>query len=195
MHNPNPKVDFYFQKSLRWHAELLQLRTILLDGPLVEDLKWGTPCYTLGGKNIVLIHEFKDYCAVLFFKGALLQDDHGLLVQQTDNTQASRQMRFISVDDVASQEFALRAYVQQAITIEEAGLKVAFKKPSEMPLAEEFKQALDQDPALKAAFEALTPGRQRAYHLYFTAAKQAKTRLARVEKCVPVILAGKWIED
>lgn len=192
---PNPKVDFYFEKAKRWHDELLQLRAILLDSPLVEDLKWGVPTYTQDGKNVALIHHFKEFCAVMFFKGALLQDAHGLLHQQTDNTTATRQLRFTSIDDVAAQEFALREYVEQAMAIEAAGLKVAYKKPSEMAHAEEFVQALSEDPAFKTAFEALTPGRQKAYHLYFTSAKQAKTRLARVEKCVPLILAGKGLED
>lgn len=195
MGNPNPKVDFYFDKAKRWRPELLQLRVILLDSQLVEELKWGTPCYTLDGKNIVLIHHFKEYCAAMFFKGSLLQDDFGLLIQQTDNTQATRHLRFTSLDDVAAYELALRAYVAQAIAVEQAGLKVAYKTPAEMAHAEEFVQALAEDAALKAAFEALTPGRQKAYHLHFTGAKQAKTRLARVEKCVPLILAGKGLED
>ena len=191
----NPKVDFFFSKAQKWQEEMEQLRTIALDCGLTEELKWGTPCYTLGKSNIVLIHAFKDYCAFLFFKGALLHDAHGLLIQQTENVQATRQARFTSVREILEQAPLLKAYIHEAIQVEKAGLKVTFKKASEFAMAEEFQTQLDADPALKTAFEALTPGRQRAYLLYFSQPKQSKTRAARVEKCLPQMLSGKGLND
>jgi uncharacterized protein YdeI (YjbR/CyaY-like superfamily) len=197
----NPKVNFYFTKAEKWHAEIEKLRTIVLDCKLTEELKWGVPCYTLlksaGEKesNIVLIHLFKDYCALLFFKGALLKDTNGILIQQTKNVQAARQIRFTSVQEIVKTKTIIKAYIKEAIDIEKAGLKVTLKKSTEFELPEEFKQKLDKTTALKTAFEALTPGRQRAYALYFSAAKQSKTRESRVEKCIPQILNGKGLDD
>jgi len=194
----NPKVDFYFSKS-KWPKELEQLRTIVLDCGLAEELKWGCPCYTYpaAGKpaNIVLIHEFKEYCALLFFKGALLQNSSGILIQQTANVQAARQARFTSVAQIVKQKRLLKACIYEAIEVEKAGLKVALKKPSEFAVAEEFQQQLTKNAALKKAFNALTPGRQRAYLLHFAAPKQAGTRISRIEKCIPQILKGKGLND
>lgn len=195
MTTPNPKVDFFFEQAGQWRAEFEQLRTIALDCDLTEELKWGNPCYTLEGSNIVLMHGFKEYCALLFFKGALLQDPEGILVQQTKNVQATRQIRFTNVEDIVEIAPILRAYIQQAIEVEKAGLKVEFKATAEFAMPEEFQSKLDDIPALKAAFEALTPGRQRAYLLYFSSAKQAKTREARIEKAMPQILDGKGLND
>jgi uncharacterized protein YdeI (YjbR/CyaY-like superfamily) len=191
----NPKVDFYFNKAKTWQKEITQLRSIVLDCGLTEELKWGVPCYTLGKANIVLIHVFKEYCALLFFKGALLNDTDGILVQQTENVQAARQIRFTNAQEVARLKPVLKAYIYEAIEVEKAGLKVKLKKPAEFPVAAEFQQQLNKKAALKKAFEALTPGRQRAYLLYFSAAKQAETRAARVEKSIPQILAGKGLND
>ena len=191
----NPKVDAYLSKAKTWQAELQQLRAIVLDCKLTEDLKWGQPCYTSEGSNIVLIHTFKDYCALLFFKGALMKDTKGILIQQTKNTQAARQIRFTSVQDVSKLEVAIKAYVREAIKVEKAGLKVNFKETAAFTMPEEFQTRLDADAALKKAFDALTPGRQRAYLLHFAEAKQAKTRAARVEKCAPKILYGKGLND
>jgi uncharacterized protein YdeI (YjbR/CyaY-like superfamily) len=191
----NPKVDFYFDKAKTWQKEITQLRSIVLDCGLTEELKWGVPCYTLGKANIVLIHVFKEYCALLFFKGALLNDTDGILVQQTENVQAARQIRFTNAQEVARLKPVLKAYIYEAIEVEKAGLKVKLKKPAEFPVAAEFQQQLNKKAALKKAFEALTPGRQRAYLLYFSAAKQAETRAARVEKSIPQILAGKGLND
>jgi uncharacterized protein YdeI (YjbR/CyaY-like superfamily) len=191
----NPKVDFYFNKAKTWQKEITQLRSIVLDCGLTEELKWGVPCYTLGKANIVLIHVFKEYCALLFFKGALLNDTDGILVQQTENVQAARQIRFTNAQEVARLKPVLKAYIYEAIEVEKAGLKVKLKKPAEFPVAAEFQQQLNKKAALKKAFEALTPGRQRAYLLYFSAPKQAKTRAARVEKSIPQILAGKGLND
>lgn len=198
-HEMNPKVDFYFSKA-RWPKELEQLRTIVLQCGLTEELKWGCPCYTypVAGKsktNIVLIHEFKEYCALLFFKGALLQNSDGILVQQTTNVQAARQARFSSVGEIAKQKRILKACIYEAIEVEKAGLKVALKKPSEFAVAEEFQQQLNKNAALKKAFAALTPGRQRAYLLHFAAPKQSATRQSRVEKNIPQILKGKGLND
>ncbi|MCB0135118.1 MAG: YdeI family protein [Caldilineaceae bacterium] len=195
MTTPNPKVDFFFEQAGQWRAEFEQLRTIALDCDLTEELKWGNPCYTLEGSNIVLMHGFKEYCALLFFKGALLQDPEGILVQQTKNVQATRQIRFTNVEDIVEMEPILRAYIRQAIEVEKAGLKVEFKATAEFAMPEEFQSKLDDIPALKAAFEALTPGRQRAYLLHFSSAKQAKTRAARIEKAMPQILDGKGLND
>lgn len=192
----NPRADFYFSKSQRWQKELSQLRAIVLDAiGLTEELKWGCPCYTYEGRNIVLIHEFKDYCALLFFKGALLKDSRGILVQQTANVQAARQARFTSVGEIRRLTGTLKAYIYEAIQAEEAGKKVPLKKTSELDMPEEFQSKLRRTPALKDAFKALTPGRQRGYLLYFAGAKQSKTRETRIEKCVPQILAGKGLND
>ncbi len=191
----NPKVDFYFDKEKKWQKEIEKLRTTLLDCHLTEELKWGVPCYTYHNTNIVLIHVFKEYCAVLFFKGALLQDARHLLVQQTENVQAARQMRFTGLREITENEPVLKAYVYEAIEVEKAGLKVEMKKTGEFTVPEEFQKKLDGNADLKSAFEALTPGRQRAYLLHFSAAKQSKTREARVEKSVPQILRGKGPDD
>ena len=191
----NPKVDFYFSKSTKWQSELEQLREIALDCQLTEELKWGTPCYTLDGKNIVLIHDFKEYCAFLFFKGALLNDTDGILIHQSKNVQAARQIRFTNVEEIVKLKAVLKSYIYEAIEVEKAGLEVKFKKTEEFITAEEFQKKLDEFPELKTAFEALTPGRQRAYKLHFSAPKQSKTRESRVEKCIPQILDGKGLND
>ena len=195
MNRTNPKVDFYFIKAKRWQDELEQLRMIVLDCGLTEELKWGVPCYTFQKNNVVLIHAFKEYCALLFFKGALLSDANGLLVQQTKNVQAGRQIRFTSVREVVKQKRVLKAYIHEAIEVEKAGLKVEFKKTAEFSMPEEFQNKLDELPDLKTAFDALTPGRQRAYLLYFSAPKQSKTRESRVEKAIKKILMGKGLDD
>ena len=191
----NPKVDFYFTKAKKWQEEIKKMRTIALDCGLMEELKWGCPCYTFQKTNIVLIHVFKEYCALLFFKGALLNDANGILIQQTKNTQAARQIRFTNVREIVEMEPILKAYIYEAIEVEKAGLEVDYKKTSEFVIPEEFKNRLDESPALKTAFGALTPGRQRGYILYFSAAKQSKTRESRVEKCVQQILDGKGLND
>jgi uncharacterized protein YdeI (YjbR/CyaY-like superfamily) len=191
----NPKVDFYFNKAQKWQEELEQLRMILLDSGLNEELKWGVPCYTFQKSNIVLIHAFKEYCALLFFKGSLLKDSKGILIQQTNNVQAARQIRFTSVGEIIKMKPTLKAYVHEAVEVEKAGLKVEFKKTAEYSIPEEFQNKLEKMPGLKTAFKALTPGRQRAYLLYFSAAKQSKTREFRVEKCIPNILNGKGLDD
>lgn len=191
----NPKVDFYFDKAGRWQKEIEQLRSIVLDCGLMEELKWGCPCYTHQKTNIVLIHVFKDYCAYLFFKGALLSDPEDILVQQTKNVQSARQVRFTNTKEIAKLKSALKAYIYEAIEVENAGLKVKLKKTSDFPVPEEFQKKLNKMPSLKKAFGALTPGRQRAYLFYFSQAKQAKTREARVEKYVKQILQGKGLDD
>ena len=191
----NPKVDFYFSKAKSWQKELEQLRMIVLDCGLTEELKWGVPCYTFDKRNIVLIHVFKEYCAFLFFKGALLNDPNGILIQQTKNVQAARQVRFTDVREIVKMKPTLKAYIYEAIEVEKAGLKVNLKKTTEFTIPEEFQNKLDKKPALKTAFEALTPGRQRAYILYFTAPKQSKTRESRVEKYTQQILNGKGLDD
>ena len=191
----NPKVDWYFSKAEKWQAELQQLRIIVLDCGLNEELKWGVPCYTFQKSNIVLIHVFKEYCAVLFFKGALLNDTAGILIQQTENVQAARQMRFTNVREIIEIESILKTYIFEAIEVEKVGLTVDFKKTKEFIIPEEFQKKLDEIPTLKTAFEALTPGRQRAYILHFSASKQSKTRESRVEKCMPQILDGKGLND
>lgn len=195
----NPKVDFYFNKATTWKHEVEALRKIALRCGLNEELKWGVPCYTFlhAGKksNIVLIHDFKQYCALLFFKGALLQDADGILIQQTENVQSARQVRFTNVQEIVKMEPVLKAYIFEAIEVEKAGLKVELKKPEQFRMAEEFQEKLDKNARLKAAFEALTPGRQRAYLLHFSAPKQSKTRSARVEKYIPQILKGKGLND
>jgi uncharacterized protein YdeI (YjbR/CyaY-like superfamily) len=191
----NPKVDFFFRKAKQWQEELKKLRSIALDCPLTEELRWGKPCYTFQNGNIVLIHAFKEYCALLFFKGALLKDAKGILIQQTQNVQAARQVRFTSVRQIVELKPILKAYIQEAIEVEKAGLKVNYKKTSEFTIPEEFQAKLDKFPALKTAFAALTPGRQRGYLLYFSGAKQSKTRESRIEKCMPQILNGKGLDD
>jgi uncharacterized protein YdeI (YjbR/CyaY-like superfamily) len=191
----NPKVDFYFSKSQKWQQELETLRAIILDCQLTEELKWGVPCYTFQKSNIVLIHEFKEYCAILFVKGALLKDPKDILIIQTENVQAARQIRFTNVQEIVEIEAVLKAYIYEAIEVEKAGLKVNYKKATEFPIPEEFQIKLDEIPDLDAAFYSLTPGRQRAYLLYFAAPKQSKTREARVEKCMPQILNGKGLND
>lgn len=195
MNRMNPKVDFYFTKAKQWQEELKKLRTIILDCQLTEELKWGAPCYTLQNSNIVLIHVFKEYCALLVFKGALLKDAKGILIQQTKNVQAARQIRFTSVREIVQMESILKAYICEAIEVEKAGLKVNLKKTTEFIIPEEFQTKLDEIPALKTAFYALTPGRQRAYILYFSAPKQSKTRVSRVEKYIQQILDGKGLDD
>ena len=195
MNGTNPKVDFYFDKSEKWKAAQEKLRMIVLDSELTEELKWGVPCYTLAGSNVVLIHEFKEYCALLFIKGVLLKDPSGILIQQTQNVQAGRQIRFTSLEQIIEMEPILKAYIAEAIEVEKAGLQVEYKKATEFPVAEEFQSQLDQNLALKEAFYALTPGRQRAYLLYFSAPKQSKTRAARVEKYMDAILDGLGLDD
>jgi uncharacterized protein YdeI (YjbR/CyaY-like superfamily) len=191
----NPKVDVYISEAKKWQEELEKLRTIILDCQLTEELKWGVPCYTFQNSNIVLIHVFKEYCAILFVKGALLNDANGILIQQTENVQAARQIRFTNVREIVAIETILKAYIYGAIEVEKAGLKVDFKKTTEYIIPEEFQNKLDEIPALKTAFDALTPGRQRAYILYFSAPKQSKTRESRVEKCMQQILNGKGLND
>jgi len=195
MNRTNPKVDFFFRKAEKWQEEYEKLRTIVLDCGLIEELKWGVPCYTYENSNIVLIHGFKEYCALLFHKGALIKDPIGILVQQTENVQAARQIRFTNVEEIDEMEHVLKAYIQEAIEVEKSGLEVEFKKTSEFNMPEEFQKKLDEDPALKTAFEALTPGRQRGYLLYFSAPKQSKTRETRVEKYTQHILDGKGLND
>ena len=195
----NPKVDFYFNKANKWQEEFEKLRMIILEisngGQITEELKWGCPCYTFQNRNIVLIHGFKEYCALLFFKGALLHDTHGILIRQTENVQSSRQIRFSNIQEIVNLETILKAYVYEAIEVEKAGLEVVFKKHTEYIIPLEFQKKLDEMPVLKTAFEALTPGRQRAYILYFSEPKQSKTKELRVEKCVPQILNGKGLND
>lgn len=191
----NPKVDEFLGKANKWKEEYETLRNIVLDCELTEEFKWMHPCYTFEKKNIVLIHGFKEYCALLFHKGALLQDAHGLLIQQTENVQGARQIRFTNVQEIVATESILKAYIHEAIEVEKAGLEVEFKKNEELIIPEELHNKFDDIPALKTAFEALTPGRQRAYILYFSQAKQSKTRESRIEKCMQKILDGKGLKD
>lgn len=195
MSKSNPNVDFFFNENSKWQEAYNTLRAIVLGCGLTEELKWGCPCYTLENSNVVLIHGFKEYAALLFMKGALLKDDKGILVQQTENVQAARQIRFTSANEIVKLKATIKACIKQAIEVEKAGLKVELKKPAEFKMAEEFRIALRDMPELKTAFYKLTPGRQRAYLLHFSSAKQAKTREARIEKCVPQILKGKGLED
>ncbi|HEV2319673.1 MAG TPA: DUF1801 domain-containing protein [Verrucomicrobiae bacterium] len=195
MDKTNPKVDFFFSKAERWQRELKQLRTIILDCGLTEELKWGHPCYTCQNANIVIIQGFKDYCAILFTKGALLKDPRGILIQQTENVQAARQVRFTSLQEIVKLKGPLTAYIREAIEAEKAGLKITYKKTSEFKTTDEFQKKLDDDAALRSAFEKLTPGRQRGYLLYFSAPKQSKTREARIEKCIPLIFDGMGLHD
>jgi uncharacterized protein YdeI (YjbR/CyaY-like superfamily) len=191
----NPKVDEFLRKAKKWQAEFEQLRRIILDCGLTEEFKWMHPCYTFQESNMVLIHGFKEYCAILFVKGALLKDERGILIQQTENVQAARQVRFTSVQEIVALEPILKAYIYEAIEVEKAGLKVNFKKTAEFIIPEEFQIKLDENPALKAAFDALTPGRQRAYIFYFSQPKQSKTRESRVENCIQQILNGKGLNE
>ncbi|MES2726959.1 MAG: YdeI/OmpD-associated family protein [Bacteroidota bacterium] len=191
----NPKVDFYFTKEKKWQQEIEQLRIIALDCGLSEELKWGCPTYTFQKSNIVLIHVFKEYCALLFFKGALLKDTKGILIQQTENVQAARQIRFTNVQEIVKLSNAIKTYIHEAIKVEKAGLKVELKKTTEFKMPDEFKQVLDEMSELKNAFKALTPGRQRAYLLHFSSAKQSKTRESRIATCIPQILNGKGLND
>jgi uncharacterized protein YdeI (YjbR/CyaY-like superfamily) len=191
----NPKVDWFFDKATQWREEYEKLRMICLDCGLTEELKWGQPCYTLEKSNIVLIHGFKEYCALLVFKGALLKDPDGILIQQTENVQVPRQIRFTNLLEIVELEPILKAYIHEAIEVEKAGLKVELKKTSDFKVPVEFQSKLDHIPALKAAFEALTPGRQRGYLFHFSQPKLAKTRQERVEKYIPQILAGKGFDD
>ena len=191
----NPKVDWFFDKATQWQEEFEKLRSIILDCGLNEELKWGQPCYTYENRNVVLIHGFKEYCALLFFKGALMGDANGILIQQTENVQSARQIRFTNVKEIAKLEKTLKAYIYEAIEVEKAGLKVAYQKTADYKMPEEFQKKLNKSATLKKAFEALTPGRQKAYIFYFSQAKQAKTREARVEKYVKQILLGKGLED
>lgn len=191
----NPKVDFFFTKPSAWQKEFQLLRTICTDTNLTEDLKWGCPCYTLNNSNIVLIHGFKNYCALLFFKGALLKDTESILIQQTATVQAARQLRFISVKQIKDLKTIIKRYIFEAVEVEKAGLKVELKKTKEFEIPTEFEAALKKSKTLKKAFESLTPGRQRAYLLYFSSAKQSITRQNRIEKYIPHIFNGKGIDD
>ena len=195
MSNTNPKVDWFFEKDTEWQKEYERLRTIILDCGLNEELKWGVPCYTFDKSNMVLIHVFKEYCALLFFKGVLLKDAKGILIRQTENVQGARQARFTNLREITEKEKILKAYIYEAIEVEKAGLKVRLKKTTEYKVPEEFQIKLNKKPALKKAFDALTPGRQRAYLLYFSAPRQSKTRESRVEKYIPRILIGKGLND
>jgi uncharacterized protein YdeI (YjbR/CyaY-like superfamily) len=191
----NPKIDAFLAREKQWKEEFKKLRQIILDCELDEDLKWGQPCYALEGNNIVLMHGFKEYCALLFMKGALLKDPKSLLIQQTENVQSARQIRFTNVQEITKMEKTLKSYIHEAIEVEKAGLKVELKKTTDFKMPEEFQRKLDALPALKTAFEALTPGRQRGYIFYFSQPKQSKTRESRVEKYIPNILDGMGIDD
>ena len=195
MKGTNPKVDRYFTKNERWEKEINKLRAIALDSGLTEELKWGCPCYTLIGTNVFLIHVFKDYCALLFHKGVLLKDDQGILIQQTKNVRSARQIRFTSSKEITKLERVVKNYISEAVEVEKAGLKVALKKTAEFDMPVEFTQKLKAMPALKKAFAALTPGRQRGYLLHFSSAKQAKTIEARIEKNMQRIIQGKGLDD
>ena len=191
----NPKVDWFFDKATQWQKEFEKLRSIILDCGLNEELKWGQPCYTYENRNIVLIHGFKEYCALLFFKGALLSDANNILIQQTENVQSARQIRFTNLKEIVKMEKILKAYIYEAIEVEKAGLQVKLKKTSDFKMPEEFQKKLNKNAALKKAFDALTPGRQRAYLFYFSQPKQSKTREARIEKYMQQILEGKGLDD
>lgn len=191
----NPKVDWYFTKAKKWQKEVETLRTIILDCGLTEELKWGCPCYTYEKNNIVLIHTFKDYCALLFFKGVLLKDPKHILIQQTPNVQAARQMRFTDVQEIIKLKKTIKAYVYEAVEVQEAGTKVKLKETSDFTIPEEFQKKLEKNRSLKNAFATLTPGRQRAYIFYFSSAKQSKTRELRIEKYMEKILEGKGLDD
>lgn len=191
----NPKVDWFFNKATKWQEEYSALRLIVLDCGLSEELKWGCPCYTFQKSNVVLIHGFKDYCALLFMKGVLIKDTKGILIQQTENVQAARQIRFRTVQEILKLKSILKTYIKEAITIQKKGLQVELKKASDYKIPEEFNNVLGDMPELKTAFQALSPGRQKSYIFYFSSAKQSKTREARIEKFIPKILIGKGLED
>ncbi len=191
----NTNVDFYFTKAKKWQQELEQLRLITNDCGLEEELKWGCPCYTLGKKNIVLIHCFKEYCALLFFKGAMINDAQKILIQQTENVQAARQLRFTNLAEIKKLKTIIKTYINEAIAIEQSGLKVALKKNDEISFSEELQNKLANDKVFKTAFEKLTPGKQRGYNLHFASAKQPQTRIARIEKCTPQIMIGKGFNE
>jgi uncharacterized protein YdeI (YjbR/CyaY-like superfamily) len=191
----NPKVDEYLGKAKKWQDELVKLREIVLDCQLVEELKWKVPCYTINGKNIVLIHAFKEYCALLFMKGSLLNDSKNILFQQTDNVQSGRQIRFTNIQEIIDLEADLKAYIFEAIEVEKAGLKVEYKKTEDFEMPEEFQIVLNENQAVKSAFEALTPGRQKGYLLHFSGAKQSATRCSRIENSIDRILKGKGLND
>jgi uncharacterized protein YdeI (YjbR/CyaY-like superfamily) len=193
--NMNPKVDAFLDRENNWKEEFAELRSIALECELTEELKWGVPCYTFQNTNIVLIHGFKAYCAMLFIQGALLKDSKNILIQQTENVQSARQVRFTSLGEITRMKAVLKDYIQEAIEVQKAGLKVDFKTTKEFAVPDEFQVKLDTMPALKTAFEALTPGRQRGYLLHFSSAKQSKTREARIEKSMPKILEGKGLDD
>lgn len=195
MSEANPKVDFFFNKAKSWQQEYEQLRAIVLACDLVEELKWGVPCYTLDNANVVLIHGFKEYCALLFMKGALMKDPKAILVQQTENVQSAHQIRFTDVKQIEKLKTVIKTYIKDAIAVEKSGAKVEFKKATDFVVVEEFQRQLDQSTHLKEAFEALTPGRQKGYLLHFSSAKQSKTREARVEKAIPKILEGLGMDD
>lgn len=195
MSKKNPKVDWYFAKNKKWEKEIKKLRTIALESGLEEELKWGCPCYMRGKSNIVLIHVFKEYCAYLFFKGVLMKDKHDILVQQTENVQSGRQIRFKNLQEIVKMKNILKAYIKEAIDLDKAGLKVNFKQTKEYKVPEEFQNYLDEMSELKTAFESLTPGRQRGYLLYFSQAKQSKTRESRIKKYLKHILDGKGLDD
>jgi len=195
MNKPNPKIDGYVRKSKQWQEVLQKLRTILLNCPLTEEVKWRHPCYTSETRNIVILGRFKEYCALTFVKGALLKDPKGILAKPGEDTQVSRVIRFTNVQQIAELEPILKAYIQEAIEVEKAGLKVTLKKITERPIPEELQTKFNENHAVKTAFRTLTPGRQRAYLIYFSGAKQSKTRQARVEKCVERILGGKGMDD
>ncbi len=191
----NPKVDFFFNKTSKWKQEYNKLRSILLNCGLIEELKWGCPCYTFQKNNVVLIHGFKEYCALLFHKGVLLKDTENILIQQTKNVQVARQIRFTSISEIENLQHTIRAYVYEAIEVEKAGIQPQLKEVAQFEMAAEFKSILDEQPELKKAFEELTPGRQRAYLLHFSQPKQSKTRTSRVEKAIPKIMGGQGLND
>ncbi|MEO5645995.1 MAG: DUF1801 domain-containing protein [Candidatus Paceibacterota bacterium] len=191
----NPKVDFYFNKAKKWQEELIELRKIVSSSGVVEELKWGVPCYTFEGNNILPIHAFKEYCTLLFTKGVLMKDPKGILIQQTVNVQSGRQIRFTSLKEIVKMKTTIKAYIKEAVVVEKSGEKVEKKKLSEYKVPEEFQKILNSMPPLKTAFKSLTPGRQRAYLLYFAAPKQSKTRIARVEKYIDTRLDGIGLDD
>jgi uncharacterized protein YdeI (YjbR/CyaY-like superfamily) len=195
MNTTNPKVDGYISRAKQWQGETKKLREIIIGCALTEEFKWGKPCYSFEGKNVVIIQGFKEYCALLFCKGALLKDPKRLLIQQTENVQAARQLRFTNVRDIAAIETVIKAYIREAIEAEKSGVEVPYKKTSEFKVPEEFQVQLSRNASLKKAFAALTPGRQRGYLLFFAGAKQSETREARVKKCIPQILKGKGLND
>jgi uncharacterized protein YdeI (YjbR/CyaY-like superfamily) len=195
MANMNPKVDGYLRKNVKWREELRELRRIVLQCPLIEEVKWRVPCYTFRERNVLILGSFKESCVLSFVKGALLRDAKGILVKPGENTQSARVIRFTSVREIVKMETILKAYIGEAIEVERGGLKVKFNGPAEFTIPAELQNRLDELPALNTAFRALTPGRQRAYLLYFSSAKQSKTRASRVEKCMRQILKGKGLDD